>query len=72
PLSVTLSLGVAASPPCGGADTLLREADRALYRAKAAGRNRVERASKPSGDLSGGLSGANGTGDDADTLLTIP
>lgn len=64
PLAVTLSLGVSASPPCDGADTLLREADRALYRAKAGGRNRVERAFA--------LAGACGTGDDADTLLTIP
>ncbi len=72
PISVTLSLGVSASPPCDGADTLLREADRALYRAKAGGRNRVEQAGRPSGDLPGELSGANGTGDDADTLLTIP
>ncbi len=76
PLSVTLSLGVAASPPCDGADALLREADRALYRAKARGRNRVEQAAEPSGDLagdlSGDLSGARETGDTADTLLTIP
>ena len=64
PLTVTLSLGVSASPPCDGADTLLREADRALYRAKAGGRNRVERAFD--------LTGACATGDDADTLLTIP
>ncbi|MGJ3523304.1 sensor domain-containing diguanylate cyclase [Nitratidesulfovibrio sp. D1] len=68
PLSVTLSLGVAASPPCDGADALLREADRALYRAKARGRNRVEQAAEPSGDLSG----ARETGDAADSLLTIP
>ncbi len=52
PLSVTLSLGVAASPPCDGADTLLREADRALYQAKAGGRNRVERSFDLPGDLS--------------------
>ena len=64
PLTVTLSLGVAASPPCDGADGLLREADRALYRAKAGGRNRVERAFD--------LPGACGSGDEADTLLTIP
>ncbi|MEG6504782.1 PAS domain-containing protein [Nitratidesulfovibrio sp. 1201_IL3209] len=76
PLSVTLSLGVAATPPCDGADELLREADRALYRAKAGGRNRVEWAAEPSGDLPGGLSGelsgARETGDAADSLLTIP
>ncbi|BFR49731.1 sensor domain-containing diguanylate cyclase [Nitratidesulfovibrio sp. HK-II] len=67
PLTVTLSLGVAASPPCDGADGLLREADRALYRAKAGGRNRVERAF----DLPGAC-GPGGQGDEADSLLTIP
>ncbi len=43
-LSVTISLGVAALPEVAAAseDDLLREADEALYRAKAKGRNRVE------------------------------
>jgi diguanylate cyclase (GGDEF)-like protein len=42
---VTVSVGAAADVPLPGLDpqTLLRAADRALYRAKAAGRNRVAR-----------------------------
>jgi diguanylate cyclase (GGDEF)-like protein len=44
PLSVTLSIGVASypSPAVDSPESLVREADRALYRAKDAGRNRVE------------------------------
>ena len=39
---VTASLGVASCPPCGKtAKDLLKAADQAVYRAKAAGRNRV-------------------------------
>ena len=42
PLKVTASFGVAAFPQHGeDADTLLRMADEALYKAKSAGRNRV-------------------------------
>lgn len=64
PLAVTLSLGVSASPPCDRADTLLREADRALYLAKAGGRNRVERAL----DMPGGC----GTGAAVETEASTP
>jgi diguanylate cyclase (GGDEF)-like protein len=39
---VTSSFGVAANPPTTTADGLLRSADGALYRAKAAGKDRVE------------------------------
>jgi two-component system cell cycle response regulator len=43
PLAVTISLGVAVLPPYGmGGPSLLSGADQALYRAKRAGRNRVE------------------------------
>jgi two-component system cell cycle response regulator len=41
PLSVTISIGVATSGPDDTAETLLRRADAALYRAKKEGRNRV-------------------------------
>jgi diguanylate cyclase (GGDEF)-like protein len=43
-LRVTLSLGMAVSSPLTTDDTLIDAADRALYRAKANGRNRVESA----------------------------
>lgn len=47
-LTVTISLGVCASPEhAHDADSLLRLADEAVYRAKAAGRNRVEMAHVP-------------------------
>jgi len=44
PLSVTVSVGVASypTPAVDSPESLVREADRALYRAKEAGRNRVE------------------------------
>ncbi len=47
-IPVTLSLGVAVGAPADGADaeSLLRAADEALYRAKNAGRNRVELAAE--------------------------
>jgi diguanylate cyclase (GGDEF)-like protein len=41
---VTVSIGIASLPPAEGAATLLAQAQRALARAKAGGRNRVEHA----------------------------
>ena len=38
---ITFSAGVASLGPCGSAATMLRRADRALYRAKESGRDRV-------------------------------
>jgi diguanylate cyclase (GGDEF)-like protein len=47
-LSVTISIGVAgAASDTVGADRVLECADKALYRAKANGRNRVEAAASP-------------------------
>jgi diguanylate cyclase (GGDEF)-like protein len=47
-LRPTLSVGIAAAPDHGvGLDDLMRAADEALYRAKRAGRDRVEVASEP-------------------------
>jgi two-component system cell cycle response regulator len=44
-VAVTISLGVMDAPPgCVMAETLIHAADEALYRAKALGRNRLERA----------------------------
>ena len=44
-LTVTASFGVASLPDCANdKDALIAEADAALYRAKRAGKNRVERA----------------------------
>lgn len=42
---LTVSVGVAGSPPGASAEGLIARADEALYRAKSLGRNRVERAS---------------------------
>nr|WP_316641018.1 GGDEF domain-containing protein [uncultured Roseateles sp.] len=55
-LTLTVSLGVAATSPdearpgVDAAEAVLRQADRALYRAKAAGRNRVE-VQQPQADI---------------------
>jgi GGDEF domain-containing protein len=47
-LSVTASIGVAsANREPSSADEVIQAADKALYRAKAAGRNRIETASAP-------------------------
>jgi diguanylate cyclase (GGDEF)-like protein len=44
PLSVTASFGVASLPECAAdKESLIAEADAALYRAKRAGKNRVAR-----------------------------
>jgi diguanylate cyclase (GGDEF)-like protein len=49
--AVTLSIGVAAYPEHGGnGESVLRAADQALYRAKAAGRDRVEVALRQDGE----------------------
>jgi len=53
PVGVTISMGVATYPDDASTmQELVREADKALYRAKALGKNRVEVAAskKPSGD----------------------
>ncbi|MNP53756.1 Response regulator PleD [compost metagenome] len=42
PVTVTLSMGLAAFKPGEHSDLVLKRADQALYRAKNAGRNRVE------------------------------
>ena len=46
-VGVTTSVGVAQLSPDGSAEGLIREADRAMYAAKAAGRDRVVRAGEP-------------------------
>lgn len=43
PIHATVSVGVATASPGGALETLFEAADRALYRAKAFGRDRVER-----------------------------
>ncbi len=47
-LSVTISIGVAESQPKSDIEDVLRNADEALYRAKRAGRNRIETAAASS------------------------
>lgn len=42
PVTVTISVGVASARGASGPEALVAAADRALYRAKAMGRNRVE------------------------------
>ncbi len=45
-IAVTVSIGVAAGSPSTAVDLLITRADEALYRAKSAGRNRVETANE--------------------------
>jgi diguanylate cyclase (GGDEF)-like protein len=55
-LRPTLSVGIAAAPDHGvGLDDLMRAADEALYRAKHAGRDRVEVASESVGPPHGAV-----------------
>lgn len=46
-LSVTVSIGLAESHPRAGTDEVIQHADKALYRAKQGGRNRLEIAMAP-------------------------
>jgi diguanylate cyclase (GGDEF)-like protein len=50
PFGITCSLGIASAAPGDGTDDLLRKADRALYEAKAAGRNCTRMAGGPVSD----------------------
>ena len=53
PVQLTISVGVAClGPDCGSVDLMLQKADKALYGAKSAGRNRVQLAecNRPSAD----------------------
>jgi len=43
-IAATVSIGVASGSPSTAVDLLITRADKALYRAKAGGRNRVEKA----------------------------
>ena len=52
-ISMTVSIGVAAVRGAAGLDALLAQADAALYRAKAGGRNRVELAAIPTIEAEG-------------------
>ena len=42
-MKVTVSMGIAVAEPSANSESLLRRADKALYRAKHNGRNRVEK-----------------------------
>lgn len=58
PIPITASIGVARSLPGETAADLVHRADQALYRAKQAGRNRVEVAGGPAGGATAGACGA--------------
>ncbi len=47
PIAVTVSIGVSEFQPSDSAETMIERADRAMYRAKTAGRNRVELGADP-------------------------
>lgn len=75
PVGVTLSVGIAGYPPDGtSAPHLVRAADRALYRAKVRGRNRVDAAwlrgttsaAGDGGDAGGGRLGGADAGPESD------
>jgi diguanylate cyclase (GGDEF)-like protein len=50
-IAVTVSIGVAELDPGESAEAMIDRADRAMYRAKTAGRNRVELGARPALDV---------------------
>lgn len=49
-IRVTMSVGIAMFPDCGEGDALLEAGDKALYRSKREGRNRISAVPEPSGE----------------------